>query len=157
MPVPANLPSDYVADGEQKVALYKKIANSQTREKLEEVRAELKDRFGRLPDESENLLRLVELKQLARDLTIPAIRAKNGKLTIILPFFGELSLNRRHKLWVQSGWKAKYENSTLVFEGLYGVAAGKPQYPPTEVLLDKVQAILETLKNWKKEDTANQP
>lgn len=148
LPVPANLPDDYVPDGEQKVALYKKIATAQTFEALEKVREELVDRFGKLPEESSNLLTIVDLKLRARDLTIPSIRAKEGRLTILLPFYGELSLNRKHKLWVATKWKAKHEHSALIMEGLFGVAAGKPEYPPSSVLLEKIRTILDQLKRW---------
>lgn len=152
LPVPANLPDDYVPDGEQKVALYKKIANAQTFEKLEAVREELVDRFGKLPEETENLLAIVDLKLRARDLTIPSIRAKEGRLTILLPFYGELTLNRKHKLWVATKWKAKQENSALIMDGLFGVAAGKPEYPPAKELLNKVKTILDQLQRWKEGD-----
>jgi transcription-repair coupling factor (superfamily II helicase) len=152
LPVPANLPDDYVSDGEQKVALYKKIANAQSYEKLEKVKEELVDRFGRLPEETRNLLAIVDLKLRARELTIPSIRAKDGRLTILLPFFEELSLNRKHKLWVATKWKAKHENSALIMTGLFGVAAGKPEYPPAKVLLEKVQLILDQLKRWQDGD-----
>lgn len=152
LPVPANLPDDYVADGEQKVALYKKIANAQTFEALAAVQEELVDRFGRLPEESENLLAVVDLKLRARELTIPSIRAKEGRLTILLPFYPELTLNRKHKLWTATGWKAKHENSALIMEGLFGVAAGKPEYPPAKVLLEKVRLILDQLQRWKDGD-----
>jgi transcription-repair coupling factor (superfamily II helicase) len=154
LPVPANLPDDYVPDGEQKVALYKRIANAQSFEALEKVREELVDRFGKLPEESQNLLSIVDLKLRARELTIPSIRVKESRLTILLPFFGDLSLNRKHKLWVATKWKAKHENSALVMEGLHGVAAGKPEYPPANVLLEKVRTILDQLKRWKDADEA---
>lgn len=154
LPVPANIPDDYVPDGEQKVALYKKIANAQSEDKLESVREELLDRFGKLPEETSNLLAIVDLKLKARDLTIPSIRAKEGRLTILLPFFEELTLNRKHKLWVSTKWKAKHENSVLVLDGLFGVAAGKPEYPPAQVLMEKVRGILEQLQRWKEADEA---
>ncbi len=148
LPVPANIPDDYVPDGEQKVALYKKIASVQSFEALEEVEAELKDRFGRLPEETSNLLALVDLKLRARDLVIPSIRAREGRLTLLLPFYESLNLNRKHKLWQTTGWKAHEEPQALVMTGLFGVAAGKPEYPPSTVLLEKVKQILIQLQRW---------
>lgn len=156
LPVPANLPDDYVSDGEQKVALYKKIANAQSFEALAEVERELVDRFGRLPEESANLLAIVDLKLRARELTIPSVRAKDGRLTILLPFFEPLTLNRKHKLWVTTNWKAKHENQALTLEGLFGVAAGKPEYPPAQVLLGKVREVLDQLARWREADLSGQ-
>lgn len=149
LPVPANIPDDYVSDGEQKVVLYKKIASVKSFEALAEIEAELKDRFGKLPEETSNLLALVDLKLRARELTIPSIRTKEGTLTILLPFYEGINLNRRHKLWQATGWKAHEEPQALMMTGLFGVAAGRPVYPPASELLQKVKAILDQLQRWK--------
>lgn len=156
LPVPANLPDDYVADGEQKVVLYKKIASVQSFAALEEIKDELVDRFGKLPEEAENLLAIVDLKLRARDLTIPSIRVKEGRLTILLPFFEELSVKRNQELWVLTGGKhggwmplKPALPQALVLTGLHGVAAGKPEYPPAKVLLAKVRNVLIQLQRWK--------
>lgn len=152
LPIPANLPDDYVTDGEQKVALYKKIASAQSFTALEAIRAELLDRFGRLPKEAENLLAVVDLKLRARDLTIPSIRVKEGRITFLTPFIEPLSLKRENDLFKLTGWKMPHQRDrapqTLILTGLQGIAAGKPEYPEPRVLLDKVQAILIQLKRW---------
>jgi transcription-repair coupling factor (superfamily II helicase) len=151
LPVPANLPDDYVSDGDQKVVLYKKIASVQSFEALDEVRAELLDRFGKLPEEADNLLGIVDLKLRARDLTIPSIRVKEGRLTFLLPFFEPLTLKRENDLFRQTGWKPLKPAipQALVMTGLHGVAAGKPEYPPARELLDKTRGILMQLQRWK--------
>ena len=149
LPVPANLPDDYVADPDQKVVLYKKIASVSSFEALEEVRAELLDRFGKLPEEAENLLTIVDLKLRARDLTIPSIRVKEGRITFLTPFLEPLNLKRKHTLWAETEWKVEDAPQALVLAGLHGVAAGKPEYPPARVLLDKVKKILVQLQRWK--------
>lgn len=153
LPVPANLPDDYVSDGEQKVVLYKKIASVQSFAGLEEVRAELVDRFGKLPEEADNLLAIVDLKLRARDLTIPSIRVREGRLTFLTPFIEPLSLKRENDLFRLTGWKTPAPRDkvpqALVLTGLQGVAAGKPEYPPAGVLLSKVKAVLVQLQRWK--------
>ncbi len=156
LPVPANLPDDYVTDGEQKVVLYKKIASVQSFQALDEMRDELTDRFGKLPEEADNLLSIVDLKLRARDLTIPSIRVKEGRLTILLPFYEELSAKRNNDLWVLTGGKhggwAPLKPAlpqALVLTGLHGVAAGKPEYPPAKLLISKVRNVLIQLQRWK--------
>ena len=153
LPVPANLPDDYVTDGEQKVVLYKKLASVQTFEAVEEMRAELVDRFGKLPEESENLLAIVDLKLRARDLTIPSIRVKEGRLTFLTPFLEPLNLKRENDLYKLTGWKVPIAREkvphALVLTGLHGIAAGKPEYPPARELLSKVKAVLVQLQRWK--------
>ena len=153
LPVPANLPDDYITDGEQKVVLYKKIASVQSFAALDEVREELVDRFGKLPEEADNLLAIVDLKLRARDLTIPSIRVKEGRLTFLTPFIEPLNLKRENDLFKLTGWKTPAPRDkvpqALVLTGLHGIAAGKPEYPPARVLLEKTKAVLVQLQRWK--------
>jgi transcription-repair coupling factor (superfamily II helicase) len=65
--VPALLPESYVPDVHLRLSLYQRIAAA-TPEELEDMHAELVDRFGPLPDPAGNLLRLAALRRRARDL-----------------------------------------------------------------------------------------
>jgi len=67
--VPAFLPEDYVADVHVRLGLYKRIAAADAAG-LEELTAELIDRFGELPPASGNLLRVARLKLRARALGV---------------------------------------------------------------------------------------
>src|SRR5690606_9000107 len=68
--VPAFLPESYVADVQVRLTLYKRIAAAQTAEALDELNAELYDRFGPLPAPAQNLLRIAHLKLIARELGV---------------------------------------------------------------------------------------
>ncbi len=67
--VPAFLPEDYVADVHVRLGLYKRIAAADTAT-LEELTAELIDRFGELPASAANLLKVARLKLRARELGV---------------------------------------------------------------------------------------
>ncbi len=66
--VPALLPEAYVADVHVRLALYKRIAAAPDDEALNELTAELVDRFGELPAAAVNLLRTNRLRLVARRL-----------------------------------------------------------------------------------------
>jgi transcription-repair coupling factor (superfamily II helicase) len=70
MRVPALLPEDYVNDVHVRLALYKRIAAAADDSALEELTAELVDRFGELPPQTHNLLRNARLRLRARRLGI---------------------------------------------------------------------------------------
>ena len=70
MRVPALLPEDYVNDVHVRLALYKRIAAAADDAMLEELTAELVDRFGELPPQTQNLLRNARLRLIARRLGI---------------------------------------------------------------------------------------
>jgi transcription-repair coupling factor (superfamily II helicase) len=67
--VPAFLPDDYVADVHVRLGLYKRIAAADAAG-LEELTAELVDRFGELPPSGANLLKVARLKLRARELGV---------------------------------------------------------------------------------------
>ncbi len=68
--VPALLPEDYVADVHVRLALYKRIAAAPDEAALEELTAELVDRFGPLPAQTQNLLRTARIRLLTRQLGV---------------------------------------------------------------------------------------
>jgi transcription-repair coupling factor (superfamily II helicase) len=68
--VPAFLPDSYVADVHVRLVLYKRIAAAGTGAALDELTAELVDRFGPLPQSAQHLLRVARLKLRARALGI---------------------------------------------------------------------------------------
>ena len=64
--IPVSIPPDYIPDLNLRLSIYRRIAALQDRNEIEGFAAELIDRFGALPDDVENLLNLVEIKQLCR-------------------------------------------------------------------------------------------
>jgi transcription-repair coupling factor (superfamily II helicase) len=68
--VPALLPENFVADVHVRLALYKRIAAATEDDGLDELTAELVDRFGELPPQTQNLLRNARLRLIAKRLGI---------------------------------------------------------------------------------------
>jgi transcription-repair coupling factor (superfamily II helicase) len=82
--VPIIIPEKYVADLGVRLGLYKRIGNLKTVEELDDMREELIDRFGNIPEEVENLLKTVEIKQIAKFANIERIEA--GARGILITF-----------------------------------------------------------------------
>lgn len=80
--IPALLPDDFVHDVNIRLSLYKRIANCETEQALDELRVELIDRFGLLPDPTKNLMELTLYKHQATALGIKKLEmhAKGGSL-----------------------------------------------------------------------------
>ncbi|CAN5164579.1 transcription-repair coupling factor [soil metagenome] len=60
---PIMIPDDYVPDLDLRMGLYRRINDIDDRQGLESFAAELIDRFGKLPVPTQNLLKLIEIKQ----------------------------------------------------------------------------------------------
>ncbi len=79
---PAFIPDDYVEDSTERLLFYKKLSAVSSEDELYSIEAELRDRFGRIPKPGSNLLSLVELKILMKELQIGKMDIKGG-LTMI--------------------------------------------------------------------------
>ncbi|MDE0683108.1 MAG: transcription-repair coupling factor [Candidatus Poribacteria bacterium] len=82
LPIEAYLPDDYVPDSRQKVSIYKKIAGLKDDAALKELREELQDRYGAIPEPAEMLLEIASVKQFSQNLGITAIVAGKEQVKV---------------------------------------------------------------------------
>ena len=73
--LPALIPEDYVPDVHLRLVLYKRIASTGLREDLDELKAEMIDRFGPMPPHAQSLFRTAAIKLRAGELGIRKIDA----------------------------------------------------------------------------------
>ncbi|CAN5370071.1 hypothetical protein BH23GEM4_BH23GEM4_12050 [soil metagenome] len=69
----ALIPDDYITDEAQKLNFYRRLSRAETPEEIEELRRELRDRFGALPEETETLLSTASLRMLASTLGVERV------------------------------------------------------------------------------------
>ncbi|MHB8166880.1 MAG: transcription-repair coupling factor [Sulfuricella sp.] len=79
---PALLPNDYCGDVNERLTLYKRLANCATLEELDQIHEELIDRFGLLPSQAGALLDTHRLRILAKPLGIAKIDASSNSITL---------------------------------------------------------------------------
>ncbi len=82
LPVSAFIPDDYIADSLQRLNMYKRLASIRDISEIENVKAELIDRFGALLEPVSSLLNIIELKSLSIANNIAGIEAKAGGVEI---------------------------------------------------------------------------
>jgi len=78
----ASLPHNYVTEPQQRIEIYRKLAQATDKPALENLSKELRDRFGPLPPPVELLLAVGELKILASEKAVTAIEVEEDKLKI---------------------------------------------------------------------------
>ncbi|RKG35468.1 transcription-repair coupling factor [Acinetobacter guerrae] len=66
--MPALIPDDYLGDVHQRLLFYKRISNTDTQEKLDNIRMELIDRFGTLPQAVKQLFSVHQIRLKAEHL-----------------------------------------------------------------------------------------
>ncbi|MDC9592247.1 transcription-repair coupling factor [Xenorhabdus sp. IM139775] len=73
--MPVLLPDDYIPDVNMRLSFYKRIASAQDNGELNELKVELIDRFGALPDPGRQLLQSAAIRLIAQRLGIKRIEA----------------------------------------------------------------------------------
>ncbi len=81
-PLTALIPADYIVDTELRLAMYRRIAAIEDSRQLEEMRQELEDRFGPIPEEVEHLLALIALRIRAQALGIESLIEREREIVI---------------------------------------------------------------------------
>jgi transcription-repair coupling factor (superfamily II helicase) len=84
LPVDAHLPHDYIPGERLRLDAYRRLASAQTDADVEAMRAELRDRYGELPPEVENLLAVASFRAFARSFGVTEVAAQ-GKYVRFAP------------------------------------------------------------------------
>ena len=79
----AFIPADYIPDLDQKMSAYRMVAVAESKRELTEIAADWSDRFGPIPPAALQLIRVMELKQIAKPLGFSRIKSE-GKQHVIL-------------------------------------------------------------------------
>lgn len=82
--LPAFLPDDYIWEGTERLLFYKKISSISSEKELNEIKGELTDRFGDIPEPALNLFEAVEIKLLMKEVLAQRIEIKDEETVIIL-------------------------------------------------------------------------
>jgi transcription-repair coupling factor (superfamily II helicase) len=82
LPVSAYLPDEYVVDRRQKIDLYRRLTRLEGFDQIDELRKELRDRFGKLPAAAKRLMTLAEVKLEAATWQITSIHLNDKYLVV---------------------------------------------------------------------------
>jgi transcription-repair coupling factor (superfamily II helicase) len=82
LPLPALIPSDYMEDIHQRLVVYRRLASARSETDLDEIREELRDRFGPFPPPLTNLLQIMHLKQFLKKVRVQRFSAERDKIVV---------------------------------------------------------------------------
>ena len=78
------LPADYVKGSSERMLLYRELDGLTLDKDVDAFRTRLEDRFGPLPPEAQDLLKIVPLRRVAARLGVEKIFLKGGRMTLFL-------------------------------------------------------------------------
>lgn len=76
------IPAEYIAEENQRLRMYKRLAGVETEAQWNDVRAELQDRYGELPAAVNNLMEYAALKLLCARVGVSSVDRKRDVLNI---------------------------------------------------------------------------
>ena len=79
----AFIPADYIGDLDQKMSAYRSVASANTPQELQQIQADWCDRYGPIPLPAKQLIRIVELKQIAKQIGFSRIKPENKQHIVL--------------------------------------------------------------------------
>jgi len=145
----AIIPEEYISDITLRLSLYRRISSVKSIQEISELKDEIADRFGNMPDEVKNLLNVVKIKILTRQLYISKVLQLNGKYR-----FSFLS-DAEGKYKAPEGFFDRLLNSLLILQkkdkGIRFLPDGfelDTKEMPSEDSITKAAATLQTLSQF---------
>jgi transcription-repair coupling factor (superfamily II helicase) len=81
--IPAMIPDSYIPDIRMRLSYYKALAEIKFEEDVEKIEEELKDQFGALPEPVVNLIGVMLVRKLCKDLGIRDVSAGLKKISLV--------------------------------------------------------------------------
>jgi transcription-repair coupling factor (superfamily II helicase) len=81
--IAAYFPEDYMPDANQRLFFYKRLASLRDAREREELREEIKDRFGPYGTTVENLFLVMDLRRVLKEVLVKQISVSEGKVFLL--------------------------------------------------------------------------
>ena len=133
-----NVPPEYIEDLAQRLSLHQRLSWSNSEDEIQELRNELRDRYGPIPDGVEVMLETARLRLLAEQADVASLRANGERARLLLnaPVGGAKAQLQR-----LLGPNARIGNTQIVIQLDKGLAAAE--------YIEEIAAVIETIRNFK--------
>lgn len=150
LPVEALIPGFYIPDSDEKISVYQKLASSEDDATLSEFEADLRDEYGELPKQVQNLFSVLRLKLVCRKAGV--IRVKTEDRTradkeVVLTLHKKVeAMDIMRLLQVNSQWKISGSTLRIDERDLIKRAGGQDYM---QELAIEIGALIRTVKEKK--------
>ncbi len=134
------IPDSYISDPSVKFEVYKKIACVKTKEELDNLTAQLRDRFGTLDDSIYNLLYISELKIICRKIDVYHIKENAGNVSVEFSKISSINMSHLINMIQTSNGAVKIDPKKLNF--LYFKTEGISLKDKALFILEKLQRLM---------------
>jgi transcription-repair coupling factor (superfamily II helicase) len=141
------IPSSFIENEEQKIEIYKKIAAAENKDDIFDITEEIIDRFGNIPVQVDNLLKISYIKSLSKRIKIKSITQAGNTVNI------EMTRDYLSQDIIEFLIKNYYEKISFVGTN-EPIIKYKLDSLEQMKILRELEEFLETLNNFKAGKTA---
>ncbi len=126
-------PDEYIPTSSERMLIYRELDNLETDEELAKFRTRLTDRFGTIPPMGEELLRVVPLRRLGKQLGIEKILLKGGQMALYFvsnlesPYYDSVAFGRVMNYTAMTPYECRFRElsgkRSLLVKGIDSVDA----------------------------------
>lgn len=141
----AYIPPGYIANENQKLDIYKRIACLENREEADDMLEELIDRFGEPPKSVQNLLKVADLKAGAHKVYVTEIKQIQNEYQILMFERAPIDGGKIAVLVNQYGGELRFTNKPIPqFTFIPNKVAGRKETPMDRILqlMTEMQGLL---------------
>jgi transcription-repair coupling factor (superfamily II helicase) len=136
--IAAYFPEEYIPDTNQRLYFYKRLASLRDRQEMDELREEIKDRFGPYGPAVDNLFLVMDLRRVLKESLVQQISVSDGR--VFLLFHPESPVRVEKLLELIRKQKHRFRLSPD------GRLSFLPEHQEWEALVREVVALLHTLR-----------
>jgi transcription-repair coupling factor (superfamily II helicase) len=133
LPIDASIPTDYVPQERLRLEAYKRLADASTNEAVDEVGAELVDRYGAMPSELEALIGVARFRVAAKAVGVQEVIAAGKAIRISPVTLPESRAMRVQRIYAGTTIK-EAAHILLVPKPTSGTGIGAPELRDTQLL-----------------------
>jgi len=95
LPLTVGIPADYIADQDLRLRLYRRIADLRDETEIDALASEFRDRFGQLPEMTQNLFYQMRVKLRAEKAGLSSVSWESGQIVLRYPSAGDEKEGKR--------------------------------------------------------------
>lgn len=141
----AYIPDSYIRNENQKLDIYKRIAAIENEEDMDDMTEELLDRFGDIPKNVQQLLRVAALKNLAHSAYVTSVEQKGDTIRFVMYEKAKIDPARIPQMLLSYGKDLVFRTEDPPFF-LYR-KAGRSGKDIRDHILDVVKRVLDDIKS----------
>ena len=130
--IPTLIPESYLPDINQRINFYKKIAYAKNDSEYDEIKFEMQDRFGEIPEPITNLFTASKIKDLCKTHHINKLIVKNHDASIKFSEHNKVDFNKLIKLLANKSHQFKLVNNEQL----------KAKFDPKYSLYDNIKRLM---------------